>query len=146
MSLLGRLLGRRPRGRRAPRSVFEFFDGTAARTADPVAVWYALDEASGAKWQDWLRLIAAEPPPPPPGVDVKATLGAVAALRESQRKATLDLVAAADRAFGVRGFDGSGGLTLVERVALVAAYLEYMGGLAGEAKSHPPTGSPPATA
>lgn len=146
MSLLRRLLGYRHR--RPPGAVFEFWDGAGVRAVDPVAAWYAMDAASGGKWQDWLRLIAAVPPPPPAGVKVNAesTARAAAALRDSQKDASLKLTDAVCVAFGVAPFTPAGGLTLVERIALAAAYLGYMGGLAGAAKAHPPTGSPSATA
>ena len=143
-----RLFRRAPADRRPAGTVFRYHDGTRERSADPVAAWYALDDAAGRdKWQELLRAVAQELPPVPPGQDPAKFAKVHKAAESARRAATVELADAVCRAFGVAPLAPDGtGLTLTERVALAASYLEFMGGLAGLAKAHPTTASPARTA
>ena len=125
------------RPRRDARQIFRYWDGAADRRIDPVLAWQALDALAGGEWQDTLKAVAAAPPP--------GTVGGMArAWGERKRAATLKLADMVAGAFGVVPFDGSAGLTVAERVALAASFLDFMGGLAAAARG--PTTSPSPTA
>lgn len=127
MILLG-WVGRLFRRRTPERCIFRFFDGSGRRAADPLEVWRAMEDKAGTEWPELIRLLAAEPTP--------GVVGAMAARHEAnQRKAADTLAEAACVAFGVMPLtaDGRAGLIRSERVALVATFLRYMGGLADRA-------------
>lgn len=124
--LLARLAGRPAR---PDRLIFRFFDGRRQRAADPLEVWRSLEAAAGPDWQTLLVLLAVDPPP--------GTVGAAAeAHRAKQEAAAETLGRAALAAFGVEPLHPyeKRGLTRAERVGLVGAFLNFMGGLAESAR------------
>jgi len=140
--MLNAVLGWFRRSRRQiDRQLFRYWDGTRTRYADPVVAWEAMEANAGENWTDLLKLLSA---PPPPGV-----VGEVLKMRQrSQQTAAKKLAEAATIAFGVEPTDDADGqptgLSVSERIALVVAFLDYIGGLAVAAR--PFTTSPSATA
>lgn len=140
MSLFTRLFGF---GAAPNRDVFRFHDGERWRLADPVEVWERLEAAGG---DQLLKDIA--PPAGPAPADLVAAEQLRAEQGAKRKAATAKLAEVACEAFGVEPLDDGGrrpsGMTVAERIRLVAEFVAYLRGLAVAARPKPVP--PPSTA
>jgi len=100
------------------RSIFTFWDGSQKRVVDPLTVWRALRADKNFD----------------PERDLEG-------IRQDDEESLMVTLAAVRGAFSVRSFE-NGGLTEAETLALLAAFVSYI----GEVKkniSPPPTSLPP---
>jgi hypothetical protein len=123
----------RGRGRKRQRQLFEFFDGSRFRLADPWPIYRQL-------YNDDEFVIGSGPEDP-----ASMLLAAI----ELQEPEFSKAVACGHRAFGTKPFDGRSGLTEGEVVNLIADFIEWCDALVkknvGLPISSPPTGSASST-
>jgi hypothetical protein len=120
--------------RKPTRHIFEYHDGTRTRHADPVEAWGRFEAACGGDPQQLLRQVATTPPP--------GTVGAMLeAFQKAQAEAARKLADGVCVALGVKPF-GEGGLTVSERVSLAVRFIDYLAGLAEQARPFESSPSP----
>ena len=98
--------------------IFHYRDGFRRRSADPVAVERTL---IGALGEDWRTRVESLRLPFPEGLVGEEALK----VREDRLKAEGEILAAIDAAFDVLPFADGGGLTVVERFALLEGFNRY---------------------
>lgn len=105
----------RPRDRLAGRGIFVVWDGTKSRRLDPLVCLRTIGREC-PEYEQHLRTLAEAVPE-----------SAVADEAKAQRdRATVELVAAARAAFGLKPLDDAGGLTDAEALGAFAAFLRFM--------------------
>lgn len=124
--ILSRLFRWLTGGRAATRAIFSYHDGTRQRRADPLVIGRKLEE-SCPDYLDCLATLADEvvPIPPSPVAD---------SLQSQHADAERKLLAAVRCAFDVQPLTDDAGLSEAETVLLLAGFLEFMGGLAKDAR------------
>lgn len=125
------------------RAIFRYHDGRAWRWADPVVLLRGVEDKLGSDWLTVLKNVEGRDQTAPTLSSRHAAVEAA-----DRRKTRESAISAADSLFGLTPLDPEtgNGLTEQERMAVLAAFLYYIWGLAAAARPLPisrPSGSSP---
>lgn len=109
------------------RDIFGYWDGTARRRADPLALAREL-ERQCKDYTELLKVLRTPEADVPPG-------DALAETRTIKEAAASKLVEATRAAFGLKPLEEAGGLTEAETVGVLTSYLLFMEELARRAEA-----------
>lgn len=107
------------------RLLFRFRDNTGERRVDPMAAEAVMVTEYGPDWTDAL---GRQDEDLEPGLTPQQKAEAV--VRVVKDRASL--LAAADKAFGLRAYDGTSGLLEIQRLTILGGFAQYLADLVRE--------------